>query len=266
MIIYDLTCPQDHRFEGWFASGDDFAAQKARDWSAARSATTRRSPSCRRPRSRRPGREPARNCGGRQPGPGARRVRPHPPPRASRRRRQSCGQRRGPVRAGRRCRRGRQRRDRAPAGNPAQAARNRPRRRRRRPPLPRGSAQDPLRRGAGAAIRGQASREETEALREEGIDVSPLPPFLTARRALKPCATCVGRLEAAPVFGLQFAAFGGPLAQLVEQRTFNPLVAGSNPVRPTIPVAGRGFEPRSEPDRRSAVHRAVSSAGRAADS
>ena len=28
-------------------------------------------------------------------------------------------------------------------------------------------------------IRGQASREETEELREEGIDVSPLPPFLT---------------------------------------------------------------------------------------
>jgi hypothetical protein len=29
------------------------------------------------------------------------------------------------------------------------------------------------------AIRGQASREETEALEEEGIDVSPLPDFLT---------------------------------------------------------------------------------------
>ena len=26
----------------------------------------------------------------------------------------------------------------------------------------------------------------------------------------------------------------GPLAQLVEQRTFNPLVVGSNPTRPTI--------------------------------
>ena len=25
----------------------------------------------------------------------------------------------------------------------------------------------------------------------------------------------------------------GPLAQLVEQRTFNPLVIGSNPIRPT---------------------------------
>ena len=28
-------------------------------------------------------------------------------------------------------------------------------------------------------------------------------------------------------------AFFGSLAQLVEQRTFNPLVAGSNPARPT---------------------------------
>src|SRR5215471_20915018 len=30
----------------------------------------------------------------------------------------------------------------------------------------------------------------------------------------------------------------GPLAQLVEQRTFNPLVAGSNPARPTNPIGG----------------------------
>jgi hypothetical protein len=29
-------------------------------------------------------------------------------------------------------------------------------------------------------------------------------------------------------------AFFGSLAQLVEQRTFNPLVAGSNPARPTM--------------------------------
>src|SRR5690348_8991250 len=36
------------------------------------------------------------------------------------------------------------------------------------------------------------------------------------------------------------AASGGPLAQLVEHRTFNPLVAGSTPARPTIiSVAGQ---------------------------
>ena len=30
MIVFDLMCPAEHRFEGWFASADDFAAQKAR--------------------------------------------------------------------------------------------------------------------------------------------------------------------------------------------------------------------------------------------
>lgn len=28
MIIYDLACVHDHRFEGWFASPDDFAQQQ----------------------------------------------------------------------------------------------------------------------------------------------------------------------------------------------------------------------------------------------
>ena len=31
MIVYDLCCsPHAHRFEGWFGSSDDFAAQQAR--------------------------------------------------------------------------------------------------------------------------------------------------------------------------------------------------------------------------------------------
>jgi hypothetical protein len=30
MIIYELTCTHAHRFEGWFASGDDYASQRAR--------------------------------------------------------------------------------------------------------------------------------------------------------------------------------------------------------------------------------------------
>ncbi len=30
MIVFDLACPDGHRFEGWFASSDDFAAQSAR--------------------------------------------------------------------------------------------------------------------------------------------------------------------------------------------------------------------------------------------
>ena len=30
MIVFDLLCSAGHRFEGWFASGDDFARQKER--------------------------------------------------------------------------------------------------------------------------------------------------------------------------------------------------------------------------------------------
>ena len=30
MIVYDLACAQGHRFEGWFASGEAFAGQKER--------------------------------------------------------------------------------------------------------------------------------------------------------------------------------------------------------------------------------------------
>ena len=29
MIVYDLICGRQHRFEGWFASADDFARQAA---------------------------------------------------------------------------------------------------------------------------------------------------------------------------------------------------------------------------------------------
>lgn len=30
MIIYDLSCSNDHRFEGWFQSADDFVSQQNR--------------------------------------------------------------------------------------------------------------------------------------------------------------------------------------------------------------------------------------------
>ena len=30
MIVFDLCCPDGHRFEGWFASSDDFAGQRDR--------------------------------------------------------------------------------------------------------------------------------------------------------------------------------------------------------------------------------------------
>ena len=45
---------------------------------------------------------------------------------------------------------------------------------------------------------------------------------------------------------LKSAAFAGPLAQLVEQRTLNPLVVGSNPTRPTNTAQGRSA--RAGPD------------------
>jgi hypothetical protein len=30
MIVFELICPDHHRFEGWFASAEEFEAQKAR--------------------------------------------------------------------------------------------------------------------------------------------------------------------------------------------------------------------------------------------
>lgn len=30
MIVYDLSCAQGHRFEGWFGSSDEFASQRER--------------------------------------------------------------------------------------------------------------------------------------------------------------------------------------------------------------------------------------------
>ena len=30
MIVFDLICQEQHRFEGWFASGEDFASQQTR--------------------------------------------------------------------------------------------------------------------------------------------------------------------------------------------------------------------------------------------
>lgn len=30
MIVFDLACDKDHRFEGWFGSSEDFASQQAR--------------------------------------------------------------------------------------------------------------------------------------------------------------------------------------------------------------------------------------------
>ena len=71
------------------------------------------------------------------------------------------------------------------------------------------------------AIRGQASPEEADELREEGIEFASLPLLLSA-------ASLISRGPSAILQSRR-----GPLAQLVEQRTFNPLVVGSSPARPT---------------------------------
>ena len=56
-------------------------------------------------------------------------------------------------------------------------------------------------------------------------------PTLGARSAnAVPALASVERIASS---GLECTVFGGPLAQVVEQRTFNPLVAGSSPARPT---------------------------------
>ena len=58
MIVYDLVCAQEHRFEGWFASADDYALQRER--------TLVRCPIVRRRGDRAPavGQRAGRSCGG----------------------------------------------------------------------------------------------------------------------------------------------------------------------------------------------------------
>jgi len=177
MIIYDLACPHGHRFEGWFASGDDFAAQKARELV--------RCPIC--------------DDAGVAIVPSAKVVTPRVGAAAGAH--GHAGSRRGA--AGRTGSRGQG--ERAPDPNrhgdapdmeaddavPANFASGLPAEMLSKLREIVRAAEDVGRRFPEEArrihydeaparpIRGQASREETEELREEGIDVSPLPPFLT---------------------------------------------------------------------------------------
>jgi hypothetical protein len=146
MIIFELGCAQGHRFEGWFASADDFARQSK--------AEMVRCPACDDarvaivPSARvlvRKGSEPAPPA---TPAPAA-----TPPTEAA-------------------------------INLPAEvlqklreAIRNTENVGRRFPEEARKIhyEETPAR-----AIRGQASKEEADALREEGIDFASLPPFLTS--------------------------------------------------------------------------------------
>jgi hypothetical protein len=146
MIIFDLACTQGHRFEGWFASADDFARQAG--------AHLVRCPLCddaevvRVPSAKvRVGRV------------GARTAPSEPVPTTS----SATSE--------------------AVAGFPAELVaklreivRNTENVGRRFPEEARKIHYDEV---PARPIRGQASKDESEALAEEGIDFSPLPDFLT---------------------------------------------------------------------------------------
>jgi hypothetical protein len=145
MIIYDLACTQGHRFEGWFASGEDFASQQERGLvrcPVCDVAAVERLPSARVSVPK-----------------GA----PSPAPSAPAAASASEG---------------------AIAGIPAELiaklreiVRNTENVGTRFPEEARKIHYEEV---PARAIRGQASAEEAQALREEGIDFAPIPPVLTS--------------------------------------------------------------------------------------
>ena len=179
MIVYDLACLQGHGFEGWFASAEDFAAQKARDLvrcpicddagvaivPSAKVATPRAEPGA----GASAGGNPDRGRGA------SARVRHRGETTHGREAAGSADGRSSPVGDG------------ADAANFAsgltpeilsklrEIVRAAEDVGHRFPEEARRIHYDEV---PARPIRGQASREETEELREEGIDVSPLPPFL----------------------------------------------------------------------------------------
>lgn len=148
MIIFELSCTHGHRFEGWFASGEEFARQQERSLVTCPlcdDAHIERLPSARVSVPKGAARDNA------------------PPAEAT--------EERSPADNS------------AAAGLPAEAitklrelVRNTENVGRRFPEEARRIHYDEV---PARTIRGQASREETEALEEEGIEVSSLPDFLT---------------------------------------------------------------------------------------
>ena len=143
MIVFDLLVHARPSFEGWFASGEEFERQQK--------AKLVRCPVCDDVARR----APAVGAGARAQG-------------------------RAAVDAPRRCRDAPQE---AVAGMPAElVAKLREivqQHRERRQRFPEEARKIHYEEVPARAIRGQASREEAEALRDEGIEFSPLPPFLT---------------------------------------------------------------------------------------
>ena len=148
MIVFDLCCTHGHRFEGWFASGEEFARQQERSLVACPvcdDAHVERLPSARVSVPKGAARDNA----------------PAPEPAAD----------------------GRDDTQTAALGLPAEAiarlreiVRNTENVGRRFPEEARKIHYKEVR---PRAIRGQASRDEAQALIEEGIEFASLPPFLT---------------------------------------------------------------------------------------
>jgi hypothetical protein len=147
MIIFELCCGHGHRFEGWFASGEEFARQQERSLVTCPlcdDARIERLPSARVSVPKGAARDNA------------------PPAQASEERDTT---------------------DNAALGLPADAiaklreiVRNTENVGRR---FPEEARKIHYRETAPRAIRGQASRDEAQALTEEGIEFASLPPFLT---------------------------------------------------------------------------------------
>lgn len=147
MIIFDLCCTQGHRFEGWFASGEEFMRQQERGFVSCPvcdDAHIERLPSARVsvPKGAPRNAAPAAPSGEARDGGGD-----------------------------------------AAAGLPAEAitklreiVRNTENVGRR---FPEEARRIHYRETAPRAIRGQASRDEAQALTDEGIDFASLPSFLT---------------------------------------------------------------------------------------
>ena len=147
MIIFELCCAHGHRFEGWFASGEEFARQQERSLVTCPlcdDARIERLPSARVSVPKGAARDNA------------------PPAQASEERDTA---------------------DNAALGLPADAiatlreiVRNTENVGRR---FPEEARKIHYRETPPRAIRGQASRDEAQALSEEGIEFASLPPFLT---------------------------------------------------------------------------------------
>jgi hypothetical protein len=151
MIIFDLACTRGHRFEGWFASGEAFDRQQA--------GGQVRCPVCDAAEvSRLPSAHVAVSKGGQVAVPAPAASAPSPPV---------------PTQD-------------ATAGMPAEVvARLREIVRGTEnvgPRFPEEARRIHYNEAPARAIRGHASPEEADSLREEGIDFAPLPPFLTEDR------------------------------------------------------------------------------------